>query len=38
MRSGFRPYKRQIEIADDPRLDANSGLPLSAAPHVPVIR
>ncbi len=38
MRSGFRPYKRQIEIADDPRLDPNAGLPPSAAPHIPVIR
>ena len=36
VRSGFRPYRRQIEIADDPRL---SGLiPKSAAPHVPIIR
>jgi GNAT superfamily N-acetyltransferase len=36
MRSGFRPYRRQIEIADDPRL---SGLlPETAAPHVPIIR
>ncbi len=38
IRSGFRPYKRQIEIADDPRLDPDSSLPLTAAPHVPVIR
>ena len=36
IRSGFRPYRRQVEIADDPRL---SGLiPKSAAPHVPIIR
>jgi GNAT superfamily N-acetyltransferase len=36
MRSGFRPFRRQVEIADDPRL---SGLaPLDSAPHVPVIR
>lgn len=36
MRSGFRPFRRQIEIADDPRL---SGLlPETAAPHVPIIR
>lgn len=36
MRSGFRPYRRQIEIADDPR---SSGLlPETAAPHVPIIR
>lgn len=36
MRSGFRPFRRQIEIADDPRL---SGLlPETAAPHAPIIR
>lgn len=36
MRSGFRPFRRQIEIADDPRL---SGLlSETAAPHVPIIR
>ncbi len=36
MRSGFRPFRRQVEIADDPRL---AGLaPLESAPHVPVIR
>jgi GNAT superfamily N-acetyltransferase len=36
IRSGFRPYRRQIEIADDPRL---SGLiPETAAPHVPIVR
>ncbi len=35
MRSGFRPFRRQVEIADDPRL---AGLaPLESAPHVPVI-
>ena len=35
-RSGFRPFRQQIEIADDPRL---SGLiPETAAPHVPIIR
>jgi GNAT superfamily N-acetyltransferase len=33
MRSGFRPYKRAVEIADDPRLKGH--LPLSAAPHMP---
>jgi GNAT superfamily N-acetyltransferase len=33
--SGFRPYKRAVEIASDPRLDGH--LPLSAAPHVPPI-
>ena len=36
MRSGFVPFRRQVEIADDPRL---AGLaPLDSAPHVPVIR
>ena len=36
MRSGFVPFRREVEIADDPRL---SGLaPLDSAPHVPVIR
>ena len=36
VRSGFKPFRRQIEIADDPRL---SGLiPESAAPQVPIIR
>ena len=34
-RSGFRPFRRQIEIVDDPRLAGI--LPLTAAPHVPVI-
>ena len=34
-RSGFRPFRRQIEIADDPRLDGT--LPRSAARHVPII-
>ncbi|UFZ01579.1 GNAT family N-acetyltransferase [Bradyrhizobium ontarionense] len=34
-RSGFRPYRRQIEIADDPRLDGT--LPRDVAPHVPLI-
>lgn len=35
IRSGFVPYKRQIEIHDDPRL---IGLyPRTAAPHVPLI-
>jgi GNAT superfamily N-acetyltransferase len=36
IRSGFTPFKRQIEIADDPRLDGL--LPVTAAPHVPLIR
>lgn len=35
-RSGFVPFHRQIEIADDPRLDGT--LPPNAAPHVPLIR
>jgi len=34
-RSGFLPFRRQIEIADDPRL---SGLaPVTAAAHIPII-
>lgn len=36
MRSGFIPFRRQIEIADDPRLTGI--LPETAAPHVPIIR
>jgi len=32
--AGLRPYKRAIEVADDPRRD----LPPDAAPQVPVIR
>ncbi len=35
IRSGFQPFQRQIEIADDPRLDGT--LPRNAAPHVPII-
>jgi GNAT superfamily N-acetyltransferase len=35
-RSGFEPYRVQVEIADDPRLDGT--LPQDAAPHVPLIR
>jgi GNAT superfamily N-acetyltransferase len=34
-RAGFRPFRRQVEIADDPRLDGT--LPRSAARHVPII-
>jgi GNAT superfamily N-acetyltransferase len=34
-RAGFRPFRRQIEIADDPRLDGT--VPRSAAGHVPII-
>ena len=35
LRSGFVPYKRQIEIAADPRLTGDA--PKSAAPHVPLL-
>lgn len=35
IRSGFTPYKRMIEIADDPRL--TGVLPRTAAPHIPII-
>lgn len=35
LRSGFRPFRRQIEIADDPRL--TGAAPRTAAPHIPVI-
>jgi GNAT superfamily N-acetyltransferase len=34
-RSGFVPFRRQIEIADDPRLDGT--LSRTAARHVPII-
>lgn len=34
-RSGFRPFRRQVEIADDPRLDGTA--PRDAARHVPII-
>jgi GNAT superfamily N-acetyltransferase len=34
-RSGFRPFRRQIEISDDPRLDGTT--PRHVARHVPVI-
>jgi GNAT superfamily N-acetyltransferase len=33
-RSGFRPFRRQIEIADDPRLDGT--LPRDVARHAPI--
>lgn len=33
IRSGFEPYKRAIEIADDPRTTGD--LPQDAAPHIP---
>ena len=35
MRSGFRPYKRAVEIAEDPRL--KGFVPLATAPHIPPI-
>ena len=35
MKFGFVPYKRAIEIADDPRVTGE--IPRSAAPHIPVI-
>jgi GNAT superfamily N-acetyltransferase len=34
-RAGFRPFRRQIEIDDDPRLDGSA--PRDVARHVPVI-
>jgi GNAT superfamily N-acetyltransferase len=34
-RSGFRAFRRQVEIADDPRLDGTA--PRRAAKHVPII-
>ena len=35
LKAGFVPYKRALEIADDPRLTGES--PRTAAPHVPMI-
>jgi GNAT superfamily N-acetyltransferase len=35
IRSGFTPFRRQIEIADDPRV--GGVLPRSAAPQVPIV-
>jgi GNAT superfamily N-acetyltransferase len=35
IRSGFEPYKRQVEIYDDPR--ANGLQPKRAAPNVPIL-
>jgi GNAT superfamily N-acetyltransferase len=35
IRSGFTPFRRQIEIADDPRLDGT--LARGSAAHVPII-
>jgi GNAT superfamily N-acetyltransferase len=34
-RAGFRAFRRQIEIAEDPRLDGTA--PRSAARHIPII-
>lgn len=34
-RSGFVPFRRQIELADDPRV--TSALPLDAAPAIPML-
>jgi GNAT superfamily N-acetyltransferase len=36
VRSGFRPYRLQVEVANDPRLAGR--LPLDAAPHAAIIR
>ena len=36
MRSGFQPYKRAIEVAEDPRLKGY--VPLGSAPHMPPIK
>jgi GNAT superfamily N-acetyltransferase len=36
IKCGFRPYKRAIEVADDPRI--RGLLPEDAAPQVPIIR
>ena len=35
IRTGFAPFRRQVEVADDPR--AIGLLPMSAAPHVPLL-
>ncbi|MDQ8730037.1 GNAT family N-acetyltransferase [Bradyrhizobium sp. LHD-71] len=34
-RAGFRPFRRQIEVTDDPRLDGTCAR--GAAPHIPII-
>jgi hypothetical protein len=34
-RSGFRPFRRQVGISDDPRLDGTT--PRDVASHVPMI-
>lgn len=36
VRSGFQPYRRQVEVADDPRLAGL--LPEWAAPHIPLLQ
>ena len=36
LKAGFTPYKRAIEVTDDPRLTGET--PPSAAPHIPVIK
>jgi GNAT superfamily N-acetyltransferase len=35
LKFGFAPYKRAIEISDDPRVTGE--MPRSAAPHVPIV-
>jgi GNAT superfamily N-acetyltransferase len=35
VKAGFVPYKRAVEIADDPRLTGE--LPRTAAPHIPIV-
>jgi len=35
LKVGFTPYKRSIEVADDPRLTGE--VPRTAAPHIPLI-
>ena len=35
IKAGFVPYKRAIEIADDPRVTGE--MPRSAAPHIPIV-
>jgi len=35
LKAGFTPYKRAIEVADDPRLTGET--PATVAPHVPLI-
>jgi GNAT superfamily N-acetyltransferase len=36
LKAGFAPYKRAIEIADDPRLTGD--VPRTAAQHIPLIQ